>query len=197
MYPAALPHSGTTKKGAMTVKGIYWLSAILAASALAGFAICKRRERTSDPVDGGVRHSVDTDAPKQIQSTRITSFHCKFSALDRCREDTFVAGNIVKLHADASGGTYSLGNRAEITAQGSFSTDEAFFRQLQQIVSRYDLAQYNGRYYRVSGLPPGFGIKLEVCYDSGETISASNNQSCFLPVQAMEELVTLFQQASE
>ena len=67
-----------------------------------------------------------------------------------------------------------------------------YFDELQQIVEKYDLAQYNGQFYTVSGLPPDYGVKLEILYDSGEKIRCSNNQSCFLSIEVMEELVSLF-----
>lgn len=63
---------------------------------------------------------------------------------------------------------------------------------LQKVVAEYDLAQYNGYSYRVSGLPEGYGACLEVEYASGEHIYASDNQSCFLSIDAMEALEALF-----
>ena len=39
-----------------------------------------------------------------------------------------------------------------------------------------------------------YGVSLQIVYASGERISASNNQDCFLPLEAMEELEALFRQ---
>ena len=44
----------------------------------------------------------------------------------------------------------------------------------------------------MSGLPPDYGVKLDIQYASGESIRASNNQDCFLSLEAMEELISLF-----
>lgn len=63
---------------------------------------------------------------------------------------------------------------------------------LQKVVAEHDLAQHNGLSYRVSGLPEGYGAIFSVTYTSGESIYASNNQSCFLSVDAMEALEALF-----
>lgn len=164
----------------------------LALATTAGILLSHREPESTDEIDGGVRHYVDTEAPKKIQSTEIAFFHCEFSTTDLCLEDSHIAGHMITLHAAGDGGYCKLEGRSE--SEESFSPNEGFFRQLQQIVSRYDLAQYNGTHYTVSGLPPNIGMDLEVRYASGEYIRASNNQSCFLPLEAMEELVSLFQE---
>lgn len=172
----------------------YWYigAAVVALAVAAGtFVRRKKSVPNTEEIDGGVRHYVDTDAPKEIQSTEIVYFHCKFSTTDLCPEDSPVAGNIFTLHADTDGGYCRMRYPSE--KEISFTPDKAFFRQLQEIVSRHDFAQHNGQHYTVSGLPPDIGIDLQIRYASGETICASNNQDCFLPLTAMEELVELFQ----
>lgn len=173
---------------------MYWLLAASLAAALIVIAVNMKRQDSRIEEDGGTRHYIDTDAPKVIDSTEITFFHCKFSTFDIPLIDSTIAGNIIILHAEGSGGSYCLRNRSEVNSEGSFIPDTAFFGHLQQLVSRYDLAQHNGQHYTVSGLPPDFGIDLEIRYASGERIRSSNNQSCFLSLEAMEELVALFQQ---
>lgn len=149
---------------------------------------------TTVEMDGGVRHLVDTNAPKSIVSTEIVSFSCQFSALTFSAQDLELAGRIFLLQADQSGGRYEEWNRERVYEKKDFSPTPEFFRQLQQLVSQHELARYNGQFYTVSGLPPNFGAKLKVQYASGESISASNNQSCFLPKEAMIALAALFQQ---
>lgn len=139
--------------------------------------------------DGGVRHYLREDAPKEIRSTQITSFACTFSTLDICLEDSPIAGHVLTLQADPEGGCF----RQRYGQTWTFVPDAAFFARLQQLVSRYALAQYNGEHYTVSGLPPDCGMTLAVRYASGESISASNNQSCFVPLEALEALTALFQ----
>lgn len=152
----------------------------------------KKKADTTVEVDGGVRHRVDTNAPKSIVSTEIVAFSCKFSALNFLARDTGLAGRIFTLHADQNSGSYEECTREKVYEKKTFTATPEFFAQLQQIVERYDFARYNGQFYTVSGLPPDFGANLEVRYASGERICASNNQSCFLPMEAMESLVALF-----
>lgn len=147
----------------------------------------------TDVIDGGVHHFEDEHAPKTIQSTEITYFYCKFSSMDRSMEETSVAGQIFTLTATKDSYTCELRNRDNETTVETFATGADFLVQLQDIVSRYEMAQENGLHHTVSGLPPDFGIDLEVQYASGETIRTSNNQHCFLSNAAMEELVALFQ----
>ena len=176
----------------------YWYAgvAVLVLAAAAGLLLCRRKPASTDEIDGGVRHRVDTDAPKEIHSTQITFFKCKFSSLDRPMDDTPVAGQIFTLTATEDSCCFQVRTRDNETVSQTFIPDAEFFVHLQQIVSQYGFAQYNGQYYKVSGLPPDFGIELEVRYASGESIQTSDNQSCFLSNEAMEALVTLFQQKS-
>ena len=146
----------------------------------------------TEEIDGGVRHSVDTDAPKTITSTQIISFHCEFSATDLMLDSSPIAGRYYTLHAAQDGGNYEARGGGEIYDEREFVPNEAFFEALQRIVAKYDFAQYNGQYDTVSGLPPDHGAKLDIQYDSGESIQCSNNQSCFIPLEAMEELVSHF-----
>jgi len=148
----------------------------------------------TDDIDGGVRHYVDESLPKKIQSTEITYFHCRFSSMDRVLADTPIAGQIFTLTATRESCNCEIRDRDKQITSQTFIPDADFFARLQDIVSRYDMAHENGRHYKVSGLPPNFGITLEVQYASGEQIRTSDNQNCFLPNEAMEELAALFQQ---
>lgn len=169
-----------------------WLigaSVLVVALAALVSVLMNRKKPDTDVIDGGVQHHVDTDAPKIIVSTQITCFHCVFSTTNIMMDDSPIAGRIMTLHAEGENGYLDLrGREREV-----FSPDEGFYQQLQQIVTGYDFAQYNGQFYTVSGLPPDIGMKLEIRYASGETICASNNQSCFLPLEALEALAALFE----
>ncbi len=151
--------------------------------------------RDTDTIDGGVRHHVDESLPKEITSTRITYFYCRFSSLDRTLEDTPIAGQVFTLTATKESCTCQIRTREMEVTSETFVPDEGFFDRLQQIVSRHDMARNNGQHHKVSGLPPNFGMDLEVHYASGEQIRTSDNQDCFLSNQAMEELAALFQQS--
>ena len=153
---------------------------------------CTRPTYDTDDIDGGVQHFEDTGAPKTIYSTKIISFHCEFSTTDLMMDSSPIAGRYHTLHAESSGANYEARGGGTVYDEREFKPDEAFFDALQKIVAKYDFAQYNGQYYTVSGLPPDHGAKLNIQYDSGESIQCSNNQSCFIPLEAMEEIVSLF-----
>ena len=154
--------------------------------------VFKKPSHDTDEIDGGVTHYTDTDAPKEIQSTQIVSFFCEFSATDLSESSSPIAGRYYTFHAEEDTGSFEARGGGTVFAERAFVPDKTFFEALQQIVVQHDLAQYNGQFYTVSGLPPDFGMKLEIRYDSGEQILCSNNQSCLIPLKAMEELVYLF-----
>lgn len=173
----------------------YWYigAVALVVAAAVGLTLYRKKPATNPQVDGGVRHYVDESLPKEIQSTQIIYFHCKFSSMARSMADTPIAGQVFTLTATEESCTCKIRDRSKEIISETFVPDANFFGQLQQIVSRHDMARENGQHYRVSGLPPDFGIDLEVRYSSGEVIRTSNNQSCFLSNEAMEELAALFQ----
>lgn len=170
-----------------------WYVLLIALISLASLAGCSGFFHTkTDEIDGGTRHYVDEGAPKTIESTRIAAFSCEFSTTDLVLSSSPIAGRYYTLYAAQDGGSYEARGGGDIYGQREFTPDAEFFAALQQIVSQYDFAQYNGQFYTVAGLPPDHGAKLDIRYDSGERIRASDNQSCFIPLEAMEELVKLF-----
>ena len=186
------------KEGVIVIKRIDFITIaiVFCAMLLVGVPLlisgCTRPTYDTDDIDGGVQHSEDTGAPKTISSTKIISFHCEFSTTDLMMDSSPIAGRYHTLHADSSGANYEARGGGTVYDEREFTPDEAFFDALQKIVAKYDFAQYNGQYYTVSGLPPDHGAKLNIQYDSGESIQCSNNQSCFIPLEAMEEIVSLF-----
>lgn len=145
--------------------------------------------------DGGVQNDTSYDAPKTIESTQIISFRCDFSGFPLSKEDTHLAGQAYQLEAKLKNGAVT-GSYCAYTTYDSekkiFHASHSFMNTLQKVVTEHDLAQHNGYSYRVSGLPEGYGACLEVEYASGEHIYASDNQSCFLSIDAMEALEALF-----
>ena len=186
------------KEGLIVIKRMDFITIaiVLCAMLLVGVPLlisgCTRPTYDTDDIDGGVQHSEDTGAPKTISSTKIISFHCEFSTTDLMMDSSPIAGRYHTLHAESSGANYEARGGGTVYDEREFKPDEAFFDVLQQIVAKYDFAQYNGQYYSVSGLPPDHGAKLNIQYVSGESIQCSNNQSCFIPLEAMEEIVSLF-----
>lgn len=153
---------------------------------------CRYSQRDTEDIDGGQTHYVNENAPKAVESDEITYFSCACSTKDLPFNESPVAGRYYTLCVGGNEGSFEARAGGKIYAKRSFVPDAAFFAQLQQIVAKYDLAQYNGEFYTVAGLPPDFGAKLNIRYASDEQICASDNQSCFLPLEAIEKLVFLF-----
>ena len=156
-----------------------------------------RGEETADAEDGGVVNSQSgDDAPKEIGSTEISRFRCESSQI--AVADPGELGNYVyTFEAERKDGTVfctweRYGRGPEGGEKHSFETDGAFLDALQKIVAGYDLAQYNGFYHSVSGLPGMYGDFLSIEYASGETIYAKDNQDSFLPPEAVYDFLVLF-----
>lgn len=153
------------------------------------------RKRQTDDIDGGVQKCIHRDMPKTVVSEQIISFKCEFSTV-AIAEDILIEHGVYTLSAElkdgAVRGEYKMRTRSRNGEQFLFRDSHRFMRQLQSIVSAYDFARFNGEEYRVSGLPDMYGAKIHIVYASGERIDASDNQSNFLPIEAMAELVKLF-----
>ena len=65
--------------------------------------------------------------------------------------------------------------------------------ELYRIVSEYDFAKYNGETYTVAGLPHMYGTMINIDFASGENIYSYDNQGNFIPLDAMRELLALFE----
>lgn len=182
------------------MKRMIWL--ILIALTVVVFLVgCRKNaEHDTDNIDGGVRIDTSYDAPKEIQSTEITFFYCEFSNLTMMNKDTFLKNRVYQLKAvlkddkvQGSYQTYVSGEKWE----ESFEVETEFMNAVQKIIKNHNLVQHNGHSYLVSGLPDQFGAKLEVEYESGERIYASDNQNNFLSIAAMEEMDKLFRKQFE
>ena len=97
-----------------------------------------------------------------------------------------------RLKDGAVRGEYRMRTRLGEGEQFLFRASHRFMRNLQDTVRTYDFAKFNGEVYSVSGLPDMYGAKIHIVYASGESIYSSDNQSNFLPVEAITELVELF-----
>lgn len=174
------------------------LGAILAAAAISGgIAVVsrKRQEQKNDEVDGGVVKRYWADMPKLIESSKIVTFHCVISLLAVCETDG-LGHRVYKLDASLNDGTvlvkYNWYDRQGGSDKAEYHADADFMMRLQEIVSEYDFAGYNGYYHTVSGLPAMYGESLDIVYDSGERIYVHDNQSGFLPFEAEKALILLF-----
>lgn len=148
------------------------------------------------PIDGGATDNSDLKAPKSIKSTQIISFDCRFSTMDT--DETEKPGNhIYQLHAKLENGAVQGIYQVRDTGEThSFRVSQKFLGEVQILVANYSLAQYNGHDYTVAGLPDEYGAQLDVRYASRESIYANDNQDNFLPLEAMKELLNLFERGA-
>ena len=187
-------------------KHMKWLFAglgiALALTAIAGgiAALCRRNTPPdTDDIDGGVIRQEQADVPKEIESTEITKFHAEISLTTLCDTDEQehrVHKGVYKLNAVLENGEvlikYDWHDHQGNGDKAEYKADTDFLVKLQEIVAAHNFAQHNGYFYKVSGLPDMYGEILDIEYASGEQIYAYDNQGCFLPYEAAEELILLF-----
>ena len=168
-----------------------------------GFCGCGLSRRNTDHIDGGVKtYNSGEDSPKVIESTEIISFEFEVSLYNIVvEEESELVGRNYKLSAvledEAVKSKIKWRDRAGAGEEHDFTADTSFMTSLQELVSKYNFAQYNGYISKVSGLPDMYGAKLDINYASGESIYAHNNQDCFIPFEAIEELVEIFEEAEK
>lgn len=164
-----------------------------------GLCGCSVFRRDTDHIDGGVKtYNSGEDSPKVIESTEIISFEFEVSLYNIVlEEESELVGRNYKLFAVLEDGAVKSKikwrDRAGGGEEHDFSADASFMTSLQELVSKYNFAQYNGYISKVSGLPDMYGAKLDINYASGENIYAYNNQDEFVPLEAIGELVELFE----
>lgn len=154
-------------------------------------------EGPSVEVDGGTRIRHDTDAPKEILSRELTRFSCRFSALSFMEEDTQLPQGMYAFDAtiEEGGVGCTVGcdhPRAVPSGERREMRSADFLGELDALLRKYNVAQYNGCYYKVSGLPDFYGATVDAAYASGETLYCYNNQDPFLPFDFVRELCRLF-----
>ena len=148
------------------------------------------------PIDGGATDNSDTNAPKSIESTQIISFNCRFSTMD-VDEPGELGNHIYFLQAKPeNGGVKGMYQVQDTGEEHSFRASQNFLGELQTLVAIYQIAQHNGHVYTVAGLPNEYGAQLNVQYTSGESIYANDNQDNFLTLEAMNELLKLFERGA-
>ena len=158
-------------------------------------------EGPSMEIDGGTRIRRDTDAPKEIESRELICFSCRFSALSLMEEDTDLPRGVYDFGA-ARGEqgvecTVSCSNPKVLDGERKEWRTDGILTEIDALLRKYNVAQHNGNYYKVSGLPDFYGAKVDAEYASGETLDCYNNQDPFLPVELVRELCRLFGIAQE
>ena len=163
-----------------------------------GFCGCGLFRRNTDNIDGGVKtYNSGENSPKVVDSTKIISFEFEVSLYNIVvEEESELVGRNYKLNAVLEDGAVKSEikwrDRAGAGEEHDFTADASFMTSLQKIVSKYDFAQHNGYISKVSGLPHMYGAKLDIKYTSGESIYAYDNQDCFMSIDAINELVEIF-----
>ncbi|MBQ4068342.1 MAG: hypothetical protein IJC76_03745 [Lachnospiraceae bacterium] len=146
--------------------------------------------------DGGVEKKVVINAPKHIQSTLIIRFSVEMSTVAAAKENEY-CGYVYNLKAalenGAVKGSYKCRDRYGSVFEQRFRESVKFMSDLNRIVTEYDLAKYNGESCLVAGLPDNYGASVNITFASGEHLYASNNQSNFIPDNAVKEMVELFE----
>lgn len=147
---------------------------------------------TDDPGDGYREDRSDPDAPKTVESTTIIEFDCRFSTLDDAEPGAL--GNHIyqlwaKLENGAVKGSYAL---RDTGGETPFRADPGFLAKVYALAAQYDLAQCNGHFAQVMGLPGGYGFDLEIRFASGEKILAADNCDNLLPKGFCEDAAALF-----
>ena len=148
--------------------------------------------------DGGVvSYDAGNDAPKHINSDKIIGFDCTLSYIDAVfDEENELEGRVYKLCAilkdELVKVDFSFRKRIEGGEKHEFFTDVSFMKKLHAVVSKYDIAKYNGYCHRVSGLPDMYGECIDIRYASGESIYAFDNQDGFLPTEVGAEMIKIF-----
>ena len=174
----------------------------VAAAIVGGIAAVyhKRSDQTSDDMDGGVVKRYWADAPKVIESAEIITFHGEISLFAVCDADD-LGHRVYTLDAALRDGKvlvkYDWYERNGGSDKAEYTADADFMMCLQEIVTAYDFAAHNGYYHTVSGLPDMYGESLDIVYASGECITVHDNQSGFLPIEAVRALITLFGAATK
>jgi len=173
----------------------------VAAVAAALYGYFRRKEKhTAEPndedIDGGVVSYTSKTAPKEIKSRLIVRFSCEMSTFDMTDEDD-ISGKVYSLEAvlenGAVKGSYKWRDRFGNSDNKPFRASARFMYELYAIVREYDLAKHNGQSYTVTGLPDMYGAMLNVYFASKEIIYAYDNQSNFIPCDAMKKLILLFE----
>ncbi|MBR2667065.1 MAG: hypothetical protein IKD96_02765 [Oscillospiraceae bacterium] len=153
----------------------------------------KARAPESGHIDGSVISTPNDNAPKTIESTEITFFYCEVSlqTLD-LPEDCPLTQQVYAFTAQWDGGDVVCTCRTSEQGENIFTEDPSFLTTLNSLVTAYNLAQYNGINLEAQGLSDHCGIYLDIRYASGESIYARNNETMFLPLDAVEHMAELF-----
>lgn len=157
-------------------------------------------KRTKANVCGGTDATLDTAAPKKIDSDLIRVFFAE-SALGFSMGEGF-GDRLTYVSAYAApcdaGTILCLSSSYDNGRTVDFShvvIKEDVMTPLASLVKRLDLAKNNGYHSRTHGLPRNFGGEVRIEFEGGEKISYSNNQTPILKGEEGEAIYEFFKEA--
>ena len=158
----------------------------------------RRRERIYEGphIDGGTRISKDEGAPKEIKSNVIIDFSCIASTLSLIDEELNLPRGVYSFTAkrenDGAHCTVSCSVGTEAGKSQEKKRPLSVLDQIDNLFKKYNVAKQYGIYYKVSGLPSFYGLKIDVTYDSGENLYCYNNQDLIFSNDFIKELFQIF-----
>ena len=144
---------------------------------------------------GGVVKLIYANAPKEIQSTELIKFSCKFAttALKKERVSPPCVYSFSAEYQDDKVKCCAFSNsRSGHSVNKSWICLTDFMSELEKLLRERNISNHNGYYHTVSGLPYFFGSTLEAHFKSGEKIEFHDNQRNLLDVDTMQALCKLF-----
>ena len=156
-------------------------------------------KKTKPGMCGGTDATLDTKAPKRIDSGEMTLFQVE-SVLNGTPGDDDRIGFISAFAAPAGENTFVYLMTGEPFRRGERRGSwalikENIFPRLAALVNECDLAAKNGLHSTTHGLPENFGGSADIRYASGEAISFSNNQTPVISRAAGVKIAEFFQKA--
>lgn len=156
-------------------------------------------KKTEPGMCGGTDATLDTKAPKRIDSEEMTFFQVE-SVLDDTPGDDDRIGFISAFAAPAGENTFVYLMTGEPFRRGKRRGSwallkENIFPRLAALVNECDLAAKNGLHSTTHGLPENFGGSVDIRYASGERISFSDNQTRIITRAAGVKIAELFREA--
>ena len=147
---------------------------------------------------GGIRRCWDSGLPKVIESNEITSFSLDFSLVSYVMKEEEDKGfnGYFRLKCEKKDGQvigkYEKTKSFDGKINETFTADDSFLAELDEIIKEEDLVRFNGYTSHRAGLPEMFGNILDIKYASGESLYTSNNQDIDLPFSALKKIKKLF-----
>lgn len=141
----------------------------------------------SPEVAGGRHESTLEGYSENIESKDLTKFEYYGNEFTLCanKED-----DMTKISC-TGGGKYSKRDGSYFIVRYEIK-DDSIFKEIQDIVEKYNLTKGNGYCLHVDGLPAGIGDRLEAEYASGEKIYKVSNQFETVHDEPKKELYDLF-----